>query len=47
MKNADWLDVVASPELDLQQLDLKSAASNLRNESCESASATPSTHSGE
>jgi hypothetical protein len=24
MKNADWLDVVASPELDRKQLDLES-----------------------
>jgi hypothetical protein len=47
MKNADWLDVVASPELDLKKPDPKSDASNLRNKSHESASAAPSTHSGE
>jgi hypothetical protein len=42
MKNADWLDVVASPELGYDP-----ARGDLRNESYESASAALSTHSGE
>jgi hypothetical protein len=42
MKNADWLDVVARAGIDYDP-----TRNDLGNESYESASAAPSTHSGE